>query len=649
MEHKANNQNDENNRKNEKSQLPGMPGMGNQNPLKRWWPLLLILLMFLTPWIFNLFAGFGSNNQISYSFFIDQLEDGNVRSIMIQGEKIEGSFNSAVTVPSADASGQGPQINRFMTYYPESVSQDFLNRLKNSNISVYTRPESQGSFLSILLNLLPFLFLIWIFWRLSKGMRSGGQGLFQVGKSKAKKYDKKEDEHTRFSDIAGIESAKNELVEIVDFLKQPEKYKKFGAKTPTGVLLVGPPGTGKTLLARAVAGEADVPFFSISGSDFMEMFVGVGASRVRDLFKEAKKKQPSIIFIDELDSIGRSRGAGLGGGHDEREQTLNQLLSELDGFEQDESTIILAATNRPDILDNALLRPGRFDRRITTNLPPKKDRLEILKIHSKEKKLSKETSLDRLARNTPGFSGADLANLLNEAALLAIQAEKDEIEQSDLNNARDKILLGLERKSVVMSEKEKRIVSFHESGHALVAAVMEHAEPVHKVTIVPRERSMGVTQQLPEEDKYIYDRHYLEDRLAVMMGGRAAENIKTATATSGAENDLKQAQKLARKMVLDWGMSAEFENIALGGERENVFLGEQIAQKKDYSEDTNRRVDAAVQKILNEAYKRANSTLQEYSDGLEKLAETLLENEEISGRDVYSILGIDHEDESTAS
>jgi cell division protease FtsH len=607
--------------------------------LRRWGLLILVVLLFAVPWIVSFVSNAGGRIQVPYDFFLDQLEQGNVQSVVIEGTGIQGMFSSEVAVPPAGGEGSSQRVTQFLTYYPGEVSNELIEELDDRQVRMETRPSGDGNFLNILFTILPFALMIWIFFRLfRRGGQGGGQGLFQIGKSRAKKYERKRKEHTTFDDVAGIESAKMELREVVEFLEDPSKFKEFGAKTPKGVLLVGPPGTGKTLLARAVAGEAEVPFFSISGSDFMEMFVGVGASRVRNLFKEAKKIQPSIIFIDELDSIGRSRGAGLGGGHDEREQTLNQLLSELDGFERDESTVVLAATNRPDILDKALLRPGRFDRQVTTNLPPKKDRVKILEIHARNKPVDESVDLERMASNTPGFSGADLENLLNEAALVAVRQDKKRIEMEDLEAARDKIILGLERTSVVMSDREKRIVSFHESGHAIVAAALPHAEPVHKVTIIPRERSMGVTQQLPEEDRYIYDLAYLENRLAVMMGGRAAEQFKSDTLTSGAENDLKEAQKLARRMVLDWGMSKDFEHVAMGSQRQNVFLGQQIASEKQYSEETNRRIDEAVTELLNTAYETARSTLEENEEALDSIASRLLEDEEITGEDIYGII-----------
>jgi cell division protease FtsH len=491
--------------------------------------------------------------------------------------------------------------------------------------------------------LLPFIVLGAIGYYFISRMRNQGSNIMSIGKSKARLYDKRQ-EHMTFEDVAGAHGAKNELEEIIEFLRDPSRFEKLGGEIPRGVLLVGPPGTGKTLLARAVAGEADVPFFNITGSDFMEMFVGVGASRVRDLFEDAKKASPSIIFIDELDSIGRTRGAGLGGGHDEREQTLNQLLSEMDGFEPNTDVIIMAATNRPDILDPALLRPGRFDRRITVDLPTMKDRVEILKIHSRNKPLAPDIDLERIARGTPGFSGADLENLLNESALLAARKDKDAIEPTDLEDARDKIMLGLERANMALSEEECELIAYHEGGHALVAVFTPHADPVHKVTIVPRGRAMGVTQQLPEKEKYIYPREYILDRLAVMMGGRAAEELVLETNTSGAENDLKQATNLARKMVLDWGMGETLKQVAFGGESQQVFLGEELSHRRRYSETTAREIDEEVKKILSEAYERAWKILDEHRDELDQLVDVLVEEEEISGEKVLKLLDVDKEE-----
>ncbi len=444
--------------------------------------------------------------------------------------------------------------------------------------------------------------------------------------------------NTTFDDVAGLKGAKTELQEIISFLKNPNKFDSLGGEIPRGLLMVGPPGTGKTLLARAVAGEANVPYFTITGSDFMEMFVGVGAKRVRDMFDKAKEKSPSIIFIDEIDSIGRKRGAGLGGGHDEREQTLNQLLSELDGFEPNEGVVVMAATNRPDILDKALLRPGRFDRQITVHLPTQEHREEILGIHAKNKKLSDEVDLGEIARSTPGFSGADLQNLLNEAALIAARHKRKAIEQQDIDQARDKVMMGLKREGIRLSDKEKKLLAYHEAGHAIVAAVLENADPIHKVTVIPRGKAMGVTMQLPEKEKLLYEKKYMLDRMAVMMGGRAAENLIFDTATSGAENDLKQITKLARKMVLDWGMSDKFNNIAFGGQREQVFLGEQMGSQREYSDSTAREIDEEVQRILKESFNTALTVIKENREVLDKLADELLEKEEVSGKKVMEWL-----------
>jgi len=486
------------------------------------------------------------------------------------------------------------------------------------------------------------LLMLFIFLRFYRGMEgggggAGGQGFFNIGKSQAKLYDQTK-EKTSFDDVAGADGAKTELREVIAFLTKPDKFKAIGAKIPKGVLLVGPPGTGKTLLARAVAGEAGVPFFTITGSDFMEMFVGVGAKRVRDMFEKAKEKSPCIIFIDELDSIGRRRGAGLGGGHDEREQTLNQLLSEMDGFEPHENVIVMAATNRPDILDKALLRPGRFDRQITVDNPHVESREKILEIHAKNKKLDESVSLEEIAKSTPGFSGADLENLLNEAALHAARQDRNTIEKKDVEEARDKIMMGLEREGMQLDDDTRKMIAYHEAGHALIAAALPNSDPIHKVTIVPRGKAMGVTMQLPSKEQYIVRKEYMVDRLSVLMGGRAAENIIFSTATSGAENDLKQATKIARKMVLDWGMSDEFENMAYGEESEQVFLGKDLSSSKKYSEETGASIDKSIKKILDQANKTARDILTKYSDQLDKIAELLLEHEEIEGKQVDELL-----------
>ena len=586
-------------------------------------------------WAWTSIYGPQGGSEISYSAFRQQLQAENVERVVVEGDKITG----ALRTPAQRATQQGDSTSytNFTTYVPSFGDEQLMERLEANGVEVVTQPQSSFPWGLLLIGLLPVLLIFGVGYLFLRRMQSQGQGLFSVRKSKAKMYDK-EEEDTTFDDVAGNEGAKTELQEIIKFLKEPERFERLGGKVPKGVLLVGPPGTGKTLMARAVAGEAGAPFFSVSGSDFMEMFVGVGAARVRDMFEQAKEDAPSIIFIDELDSIGRQRGAGLGGGHDEREQTLNQLLAELDGFEKNEGVIVMAATNRPDILDPALTRPGRFDRQVTVGRPTAKARKAILEIHANNKPLSDDIDLGRLARNTPGFSGADLENLLNEAALLAGRAERDEIINEDVEEARDKVLMGLKREGLALTDEERRLLAYHEAGHAIVAAALENADPVHKVTIVPRGQAMGVTQQMPEEDKYLYRREYMLDRLAVVMGGRAAEDLIFSTATSGAENDLKQVRKMARKMVLDWGMSDQFENIALGGDNGQVFLGEELSKSREYSEETAREVDVAVRKILDNAFQRAMDTITENRDQLDALADELLKYEEVSGERVVALL-----------
>lgn len=596
------------------------------------WVALILLVM---PWISRLLTG-GGGVTIDYSTFKNQVRAGNVTSVTVSGQEIRGELEEPeqYTV-NAD---QTITYSQFVTHLPSFGDDELMPLLEENNVEVAAEPESGFPWATVLISLVPVALMVGLGYVFMRQMQSRGENIFSMRKSGARLYQRR-NESTTFEDVAGAHGAKAELREIIEFLKNPKRFQRLGGEMPKGVLLVGPPGTGKTLLARAVAGEANVPFFSITGSNFMEMFVGVGASRVRDLFEDAKKASPSIIFIDELDSIGRTRGAGIGGAHDEREQTLNQLLSELDGFEPNEDVIVMAATNRPDILDPALLRPGRFDRQITVDLPTLHDRVEILKIHSRDKPLSDSIDLERYARGTPGFSGADLENLLNEAALLAARRNADAIESQDMEEARDKVIMGLVRDNIVLTEEETRALAYHEGGHALVAAILPHADPIHKVTIVPRGQAMGVTQQLPQRERYIYPRDYMLDRLAVMMGGRAAEELVLGTPTSGAANDLKQATQLARNMVLEWGMSDAFGHMALGGRRQQVFLGDEIAHRREYSEDTARRVDEEVQQILDAAYDRAYQTLQENRDKLNQLAEMLQEREEIPGAEVLELVG----------
>ena len=629
---------DKSDKKKDEQARPRLPGTSNGAAKGRQsfllWFVLMSLAMF---WMWSLLEG-GTSTEISYSTFLRQLDSGKVEQVVVTGQEIQGTLSE----PDMRITAQEDSVmyTEFLTYVPSFGDEALMQTLEEQGVEVVTQPESDFNWWIVILMGLPFILFLLLGYVFFSRIQSQGQSLFSINKSRAKLYDR-EQATTTFDDVAGAEGAKEELEEIVTYLANPEAIEQLGGKIPKGVLLIGPPGTGKTLLARAVAGEAGVPFFSITGSDFMEMFVGVGASRVRDLFKDAKESSPSIIFIDELDSIGRRRGAGLGGGHDEREQTLNQLLSELDGFEPTVNVIVMAATNRPDILDPALLRPGRFDRRVTVDLPTQRDRVEILQIHAREKPLSEDVDLERVARGTPGFSGADLENLLNEAALLAAREQLNQIEHRHVGEAIDKIMMGLERKGLVLTDDERRMLAYHEAGHALVAAVLEHADPVHKVTIVPRGRAMGVTQQLPERDKYIYRKEYMLDRLAVMMGGRAAEDLIFSSATSGAENDLLQVIRLSRKMVLDWGMSDRFRNIAFGGQPEQMFLGEQISQRREYSEDTAREVDGAIEKIIETAYGTAMDMLRKHRAALDRIAEGLLDREEMPGDEVLEIIGLD--------
>ncbi|MFA7566236.1 MAG: ATP-dependent zinc metalloprotease FtsH [Alkalispirochaeta sp.] len=601
----------------------------------------ILPLLFLIPWIFGQFTG-PSPAAVPYSFFISQLDGGNVQSIVVQGENISGTFKTPIEY--RDERSGASRITEFITYVPLSVEGSYLDRLSQANVEVITRPTKDNSGWLMLFNFLPLILLIFLFVRFSKasGQQGGGfgaGGMFSMGANKAKRYEKSTDSVT-FADVAGAESSKEELMEIVDFLRHPDRYAAVGALIPHGILLVGPPGSGKTLLAKAVAGEADVPFYSISGSDFIEMFVGVGASRVRNLFKEAREHSPSIIFIDELDSIGRHRGAGLGGGHDEREQTLNQMLAEMDGFEKQESVIVLAATNRPDVLDPALLRPGRFDRKVTVPAPAVGDREKILEVHIKTRPAGDDVDLDVIARTTPGFSGADLANLINEASIQVVRDNRAAIRQDDLLIARDRILLGLKRSGMVVSDEELKTVAYHEAGHAVTAARLPTTEPVHRISIIPHEQAMGVTQQMPEGDMYLLREDYLRERLVVLMAGRAAEEQTFGVVTSGAENDLKQAHKLARRMVSEWGMGTTFRNTAFASDAREVFLGSDIGRQNDYSDDSARRIDEDIHNILVDAYDRAKKLLKENATALKDLAEALLVEEEINRERMEEIIGV---------
>ncbi len=593
--------------------------------------IILALLLGFLAW--SIISQQMATTRISYSAFLQQLEEDNVQEITVQGDKLQGSLQQEATF-------QDKTYQDFLTYIPSFGAEGLMTKMQDNGVQVNTKPEANPFFWYILISLLPLLLIAGLVFAQYKRMQGQGGGLFNIGQSQAKQYDQTQ-EKTTFKDVAGADEAKVELQEVVDYLQDPTQIQDMGGKIPKGIMLVGPPGTGKTLLARAVAGEAGVPFFSITGSDFMEMFVGVGAKRVRNLFLDAKKNAPCIIFIDEIDAIGRRRGAGLGGGHDEREQTLNQLLSELDGFEANENVVVMTATNRPDILDPALSRPGRFDRRILVDLPSTKDRLELLQIYTRDKKLEQDLDLERLARETPGFSGADLENMLNEAALLAARQKRQSINKQDIEAARDKILMGLKRHGLALTPEEKRMVAYHEAGHSLVGALLPHADPIHKVSIVPRSQSMGATQQFPDQERYIYHREYLMDRLTVMMGGRCAEALVFKTSTSGAANDLQQATKIARRMILEWGMSEHFEHMALGSAGHEVFLGEELGKTKEYSERTSQAVDQEVEALLKQAFQAAKTILSKHRAALDQLAEALLEHEEIPGEKVYSIAGVE--------
>lgn len=611
------------------------------------WALLVLALVVLGPPLLDALGIIETGPpRVAYTEFLDRLSEGRIETVTVQGEEIRfrekaPSGEEAEGDQKSGADGKGELS---VTYLPSFGDDDLLAALEAQGVAVQTRPRESFPFWMMLLWIgLPILLIIGLFASAAKKAGGAAHPLMQMGRSRAKPFDMSR-ETIGFDDVAGAEGAKAELGEVIEFLRDPDRFRTVGGKPPKGVLLVGAPGTGKTLLARAVAGEAHVPFFNITGSDFMEMFVGVGASRVRDLFRQARNSSPSIVFIDELDSIGRQRGAGLGGGHDEREQTLNQMLSEMDGFEPNEGVIVIAASNRPDILDPALLRPGRFDRRIVVELPSLKARRAILEIHARGKPFADDVDLGEVARGTPGFSGADLENLLNEAALIAGRKQKSTIESEDVDAARDKILLGLEREGLVLSAEEWRLLAFHESGHAVVAAHLQSTDPVRKVTIVPRGRAMGVTEQLPERERYVHFEKNVRDRLAVMMGGRAAEQLVLDTRTTGAENDLKQGLRLARRMVLDWGMGPKLENLAFGDGGQPVFLGQEIAQGRDHSERTAREVDDAVRSLIDDALRCATTILERNRDGLERLADELIEEESVSGERVLEILGIDPEE-----
>jgi cell division protease FtsH len=556
---------------------------------------------------------------LSYSEFLNMVERGNIVQVTIQGENISG------------ISSQGP----FKTYAPKDP--ELIKLLRSKEVRITAKPEEDSNWFQVFLSWVPMLLLIgvWIFFM--RQMQVGGGKALSFGKSRARLMSDSQEKVT-FDDVAGIDEAKDELQEIIEFLRDPRKFTRLGGRIPKGVLLVGAPGTGKTLLARAIAGEAGVPFFSISGSDFVEMFVGVGASRVRDLFMQGKKHAPCIIFIDEIDAVGRHRGAGLGGGHDEREQTLNQLLVEMDGFESNEGVILISATNRPDVLDPALLRPGRFDRQVVVPVPDVKGREEILRVHVKKTVLGDNVDMQTLARGTPGFTGADLENMVNEAALMAARRGKDRVEMVDFEDAKDKVLMGAERKSMIISEEEKKTTAYHESGHTLVAKMLPKTDPIHKVTIIPRGRALGLTQQLPIDEKHTYPKDYLLNSLCILMGGRAAEEIVLGMQTTGAGNDIERATTLARKMVCDFGMSDSLGPLSFGKKEDQIFLGREIAQHRDYSELTAQKIDEEVRAIVTNSYAKTSNLIKENLEALHQLAGALLEKETLDGKQIDEIL-----------
>jgi cell division protease FtsH len=598
-------------------------GENGLNPLQKnialWLVISLVFVM-----VYHLFnQPKTTQTEIIYSEFLSYVDKTQVTEVTIQGDNISGKLTNGTI---------------FKTYAPKDAGA--ITLLKERGVRITAKPVDDSPwYMTLLVSWLPMLLLIgvWIFFM--RQMQGGGGKAMAFGKSRARLVTDKSKKVT-FADVAGIEEAKAELQEVIDFLRDPKKYTKLGGRIPKGLLLVGQPGTGKTLLARAIAGEADVPFLSISGSDFVEMFVGVGASRVRDLFTQAKKNAPCIIFIDEIDAVGRHRGAGLGGGHDEREQTLNQLLVEMDGFESNEGVILVSATNRPDVLDPALLRPGRFDRQVVVPLPDVKGREKILEVHARKVPLAEDVDFAVIARGTPGFSGADIENLVNESVLYAARFDKEKVNMSDFEYAKDKVMMGAERKSMIISDAEKRNTAYHETGHALVARMLPGTDPIHKVTIIPRGQALGLTQQLPVDEKHTYPREYLLNNIVILLGGRAAEELILKDFTTGAGNDIERATTLARKMVCEWGMSEEMGPLSYGKKEEQIFLGREFATHKDYSEDTAKKIDKEVSRIVMTGYESARKLLSDHLDLLNRIAMELLEKEVLNGTELDEIIGI---------
>jgi cell division protease FtsH len=582
------------------------------------WLVILVSAFLLWQVVTASHAG-PKEKEVNFSQFLSDVNQGRVKEVTVTGMEVRGKYSDGSSFHSTQPAN-----------YPE-----IYNTLQGKGVNITIRDVSNSSW-SWLINLAPLALLALLWFFMIRQMQTGGNKALSFGKSRARLLSMQQKKVT-FKDVAGVEEAKEELKEIIEFLREAQKFQKLGGRIPKGVLLVGPPGTGKTLLARAVAGEANVPFFSISGSDFVEMFVGVGASRVRDLFEQGKKNAPCIIFIDEIDAVGRHRGAGLGGGHDEREQTLNQLLVEMDGFESNEGVILMAATNRPDVLDPALLRPGRFDRRVVVNRPDVRGREEILRVHTRKIPLADDVELSVLARGTPGFSGADLANMVNEAALSAARQNRKAVLMYDFELAKDKVLMGVERKSLILTEEEKKVTAYHEAGHALVAAKLPNSDPLHKVTIIPRGMALGVTMQLPIDDKHNYTKEYLETEIAIMMGGRIAEEMFLSQMSTGAGNDIERATELARKMVCEFGMS-DLGPLTFGKKEEQIFLGREIAQHRDYSEATAVKIDDEVRRMIGQGYNTAKSILAENNDTLVRIAMALLEREVLDANEIKLII-----------
>ena len=585
------------------------------------WVFMVTCLVFLWQFVVK---GSGTTQEkgISLTQLLNDADQGKIAEVNVNGAEVTGKY-------------RGDDKTQFHTTIPVGYN-DLFNTLRSHGVNITIKDQNSNAWLGFLIQLAPFALLLGLWFFLLRQMQSGGNKAMSFGKSRARLLSMQQKKIT-FKDVAGVDEAKEELKEIIEFLREAQKFQRLGGRIPKGVLLVGPPGTGKTLLARAVAGEANVPFFSISGSDFVEMFVGVGASRVRDLFEQGKKNAPCIIFIDEIDAVGRHRGAGLGGGHDEREQTLNQLLVEMDGFESNDGVILVAATNRPDVLDPALLRPGRFDRRVVVDRPDIKGREEVLKVHSKKVPMAEDVNLNVLARGTPGFSGADLANMVNEAALTAARYNRKSVHMYDFEVAKDKVMMGAERKSMLLSDDDKKDTAYHEAGHVLVAALREHSDPLHKVTIIPRGMALGVTMHLPEEDKHTVTKDYLDTQLAVLMGGRCAEEIFMGRKTTGAGNDIVRATELARRMVCEFGMS-DMGPLTYGKKEQEVFLGRDLAQARDYSEDTARKIDSEVRNFIDTAYNSAYSILDNNHDIMHRMATALLERETLDAAEIKLII-----------